>query len=460
MAAGISDDRRTAILTGDLRRTLLHLALPVLLEQFLSFCVGLYDTILAGHLPREISSAATGAVGVGAYVGWLASLLFSFVATGTTALVARARGAGDYDDANRVLNRSYALGLLLGVLVLVVNITFARPMATFVLTGGGEVIDITTRYLRLDAIGLLFSSVGYVGSAALRGCGNMRTPMLIFGAVNIINVIASTLLVYGPGPIPAMGVDGIVTGTIIARCSGGLLMTAVLIRGVSNLKLIPSELQVRGAVVGRILRIGIPAALDGVVMWCGHYVFLRIIGGFGEAAFAAHVVGIRVEAITYLPAVAWAAAAATMIGQSLGAGDSPRARRAGHEAVLQCGLLGIVITGVFFFGAEAIYAFMHNSPDVVAVGAPPFRVAALFQIPLIVGIVYIGGLRGAGDTRIPMWITLITTLGVRLPVAWFCGVVLEWGLYGAWIGMCADMFLRGLLAALRFTLGGWLHVRV
>ncbi len=459
MAAGINDDRRTAILTGDLRRTLLHLALPVLLEQFLSFCVGLYDTILAGHLPQEISSAATGAVGVGAYIGWLASLLFSFVATGTTALVARARGAGDDDEANRVTNRSFALGLLVGLFVLATILPLARIAASFVLQGE-EVIDITTRYLRLDAIGLMFSSVGYVGAAALRGCGNMRTPMLIFSAVNIINVIASTLLVYGPGPLPSLGVDGIVTGTIIARSTGGLLMTAVLIRGVSGLKLIPSELKLRDAVVGRILRIGIPAALDGVVMWLGHYVFLRIIGGFGEAAFAAHVVGIRVEAITYLPAVAWAAAAATMIGQSLGAGDPPRARRAGHEAVLQCGLLGVVITVVFFFGAHAIYAFMHNSPAVVEVGAPAFRLAALFQLPLIIAIVYIGGLRGAGDTRVPMWITLITTLGVRLPVAYVCGVVLEGGLYGAWIGMCADMFLRGLLAAVRFTLGGWLHVRV
>lgn len=459
MAAGIDDHRRTAILSGDLRRTLLHLALPVLLEQFLSFCVGLYDTILAGHLPPDISRVATGAVGVGAYVGWLASLLFSFVATGTTALVARARGAGDTADANRVLNRSFVLAVLLGLVVIAVSYPMAPYAAGFVLDSP-EAVTISTRYLRLDAIGLMFSSVGYVGAAAMRGCGNMRGPMWIFGAVSVINVIASTLLVYGPGPIPELGVDGIVGGTIIARASGGIMMTIVLARGVNGLRLHPSEFRIRDEVVGRILHVGIPAALDGIAMWAGHYVFLRIIGGFGETAFAAHVVGIRVEAITYLPAVAWAAAAATMIGQALGAGDPQRARRAGHEAVRQCGLLGVVITAVFYFGARPIYELMHNNPDVVACGTPAFQLMALFQLPLIVGIVYIGGLRGAGDTRVPMWITLITTLGIRLPVAWYCGVFLDGGLYGAWIGMCVDMLLRGVFAAIRFTRGGWMQVRV
>ncbi|MBL8848758.1 MAG: MATE family efflux transporter, partial [Planctomycetaceae bacterium] len=161
-----------------------------------------------------------------------------------------------------------------------------------------------------------------------------------------------------------------------------------------------------------------------------------------------------------LPAVAWAAAAATIIGQSLGAGLPDRARRAGHEAVLQCGVLGVVITLVFYFGAESIYRGMHNSEAVITAGVPAFRMLALFQLPLVAGIVYVGGLRGAGDTRVPMWITLFTTLLVRLPAAWLCGVVLNGGLYGAWIGMCLDMLLRGVLVAWRFWRGGWERTHV
>lgn len=459
MMRPLSDERREAIVAGDLRRTLLHLALPVLLEQFLSFCVGLYDTFLAGHLPGEVSRAATGAVGIGAYVSWLATLLFTFVSAGTTALVARARGRGDVTEAVQVTNRSMALGLMVGLGFAALVVPAAGWLARFILPGE-EAVRLTARYLRIDSAGLVFSSISYMGAAALRGSGNMRTPMAIFAVVAIVNVVVSTGLVFGVGPVPALGVDGIVLGTVAARCTGGLLMAGILARGVSGLYLASSEMRVSDATARRILSIGVPAALDGLVMWGGHYLFLRIIGGFGETAFAAHVVGIRVEAITYLPAVAWAAAAATMIGQSLGAGLPQRARRAGHEAVLQCGLLGVALTLAFFFGARPIYEAMHNSPEVIDVGVPAFRLLALFQLPLVAGIVYVGGLRGAGDTRIPMWITLFTTVVVRLPVAWLCGVTLGGGLYGAWIGMCADMLLRAILVAIRFWSSGWTAIRV
>lgn len=454
-----TDSRRQAILSGDLRTTLLHLALPVLLEQFLSFCIGLYDTFLAGHLPPDISDVATGAVGIGAYVSWLATLLFSFVSAGTTALVARAQGRADVTEANQVANRSFGLGLIIGLAFAACVLPLARLVASFVLSDP-EAVGITARYLRLDSIGLIFSSLSYMGAAALRGSGNMRTPMLIFAVVAVMNVAASTLLVFGLGPVPGLGIDGIVLGTVIARVTGGTLMFAMFVRGVSGLRFDLAEVRLTDGTARRILAIGIPAALDGLVMWAGHYVFLKMIGGFGPTAFAAHIIGIRVEALTYLPSVAWAAAAATVIGQSLGAGRHERARRAGHEAVLQCGLLGLVITAVFFFGAEPIYRAMHNSADVIAAGVPPFRMLALFQLPLVAAIVYAGGLRGAGDTRVPMWITLFSTIVVRLPLAWVCGVLLDGGLYGAWIGMCADMLLRGLLLGARYWRGGWERLRV
>jgi putative MATE family efflux protein len=450
---------RGRLLTGDLRWTLLGLALPVLLEQFLNFLVGFYDTWLAGHLRGGVSEAAVGAVGVAAYVGWLATMLFALVGAGTTALVSRARGAGDDAEANRVANRSLALAFVAGLAFLLMIYPLA-PWVADVLHMSGAARAITIRYLRIDAIGLVFSAVSLVAAAALRGCGNMHTPMWVLGAVSVLNAIASTWFVFGGGPLPALGADGIVAGTVVARFSGGVLMTAALARGVSGLRLVPRELRLRGRTVERILDIGLPAAADGALTWTGHFLFLRIISSLGQTAFAAHVVGVRVEAITYLPAVAWGAAAATMIGQSLGAGDTNRARQAGHEAVRQCSLLGVVITLAFFCGAQPIYALMHNSAAVAEVGVPAFRLLALFQWPLVVGIIYSYALRGAGDTRFPMWVSLVTTFGLRLPLAYVCGVTLDGGLIGAWIGMCADMLARGVAAAVRFRRGKWLAVRV
>ena len=452
------DANSRRVLQGNLRRTIFWLALPVLGEQFLSFCVGFVDVLLSGR----ISADATSAVGTAAYIGWLASLLFGVVGTGTTALVSRHWGRQDREYANQVANRSIALAAIAGGVICALFF-FGAPLLAKFLGMQGEQERITVNYLQTDAFGHLFYGFGMIGAAALRGVGDTRSPMFILGLVSLINVVLSPLLVYGPGPFPEMGVDGIVVGTLIARVSGGLLMLAALTRGLSGLKLKRSELLIRGDVVSRILRIGVPAAVDGALIWSAQVLFLRIINEINQTqhgAYAAHMIGIEMEAISYLPAVAWGIAAATVIGQSLGADDSLRAKRAGHEAALQCGLLAAVISIGFYFGAGLIYETMHTDPGVHAAGIPAFQVNALFQIPLIMSIVYMFALRGAGDTRSVMLINVVCVFGLRVPVAYFFGIVWNMGLLGAWIGMITDVLIRAALLWYLYIRGRWMRVRV
>ena len=158
-------------------------------------------------------------------------------------------------------------------------------------------------------------------------------------------------------------------------------------------------------------------------------------------------------------AVAWAAATATMIGQALGAQNPIRAKRVGHEAVLQCGMLSLAMTAFYYFGAAFIYDKMSLDPLVRAAGVRPFQVLALLQPCMTVSIIYIGGLRGAGDTRFPLLITLLGVL-IRIPTGYYFGIVLGWGLIGAWMGMFGDMIWRSMSATLRFVGGRWLTTRV
>jgi multidrug resistance protein, MATE family len=448
------------LLTGDLRRTVFFLALPVLFEQFLTFLVGFYDTFLSGR----ISADATAAVGLAAYVGWLAGMLLGLVGAGTTALVARHWGAGEFEDANRTMNRSIAMAIVLGTIVYAFVLT-AAPVFADLLGMEGETRRIVVRYLRVDGLGYLFTSVTLIGAAALRGSGDMRSPMWILGLVNVINVLASTVLVYGLGPFPALGVDGIVAGTVVARLGGGLIMLSVLSSGLTGLQLLRREMRVKGNTVRRILKIGLPAAVDGAVNWAGHLLFLMVIsrlqpGGDAHAVFAAHIIGIRVEAITYLPATAWGYAAATMVGQALGAHNRKRAAQVGHEAALQCSLLAVLITLIFFTGASAIYELMHTEQAVRDIGIPAFRLLAFFQVPLVISIVYRFALRGAGDTRFPMYVSAFGAFGVRLPLAYLGGIVFDGGLIGAWVGMFADMAITALLVAARYTRGRWAELKV
>ncbi len=456
-------ERRTSIVHGNLRSTLFVLALPILAEQFLNSFVGFVDTFLSGHVTpdahSELNRHATAAIGVAAYVGWLASLLFAFVGVGTTALVSRHWGAGEYEQANRIANRSMLLALLLGLVVFCLLYTSAPVLASF-LEMEGVRFRVAVRYLQIDAIGHIFGSLSIIGAAALRGTGDTRSPMLVLGLVSLLNMIVSLLLVFGLGPLPRLGIDGIVAGTVTARFCGGVLMSIVLLRGISGLKLLRSELTLRGNEVRRILRMGVPAGIDGIVIWAGQFLFLKIINKIGDVPFAAHVVGIQVEAITYLPAVAWGYAAATMTGQALGHRDADRAKRVGREAVLQCSLLALVISVAFFGGATSIYTFMHNDLAVREIGIPGLRLLALFQIPLAISIVYVHALRGAGDTQYPMMINVLGVLGVRLPVAYLLGVTFEGGLYGAWIGMCADVAVRAVLVTVRHRSGRWVTTKV
>ncbi len=441
--------------------TVLYLALPVLGEQLLTSFVGLVDTFIAGRLSR----AATIAVGLASYVNWFAMLLSNLVTAGTLALVARHWGAAQKDAANRVLNHSLPLaaaaGALLSVLFYLVAPAFARLQGL-----EGDAYEITVQYLRITAFALPFTSTVLVAIAGLRGAGDMKTPLLVNALVNLINVVASWLLTFGWASwFEGIGVAGIATGTVIARVSGWLVLTALMSSGLLRLRILWNGWDWDSRLSRAVLRIGLPAAGDGIVMWTGQLAFLTVIGhlargALGEAYFAAHVVGIRIESLTYLPAVAWGAAGATMVGQFLGAGSVADARRAGNIAALQGALLGLFCGVCYFAFAEPLYRLMHRDPLVWEVGVPAFRLLAWFQ-PLLVGaIVYVGCLRGGGQTKVPLAITTAGVVGIRLPLAYLAGLVLRGGLLGAWIGMCVDIAVRAVIGWWAFQRQRWHRVEV
>jgi putative MATE family efflux protein len=451
---------------GELRNRVLFLAIPALGEQLLNFCVSLFDTWLAGQVSTAHHEPGiyTTTVGIASYVSWLATLIFSLVGIGTTALVARAHGAGGYSRANRYACQSMTLAGLVG-LVIFALLSGMAPQYARMQQLTGESLRVAVAFLRIDAWGQLFFGYCLIGAAALRAVGDMRSPLLVLGVVNVFNIIVSSTLVFGWGPIPPWGIDGIVAGTLTARICGGLLMLALLARGVSGLRLRLRFLRPHGDDIRRILRIGAPAALDGVLMWSGQWLFLMVIarlgdGASGQAFLAAHMIGIEAEALTYLPATAWGYAAATLIGQNLGARDPVSARRLGNEAARQAVAVALVGAATYLLAADGIYAIMTREQAVRAIGVPALRFLFWYQIPLAVMVVYVHAIRGAGDTRSVLAMNLAGIFLVRLPVAWIGGIVLQFGLIGAWSGMCADVTLRAIIATIYFSRGRWARVRV
>ncbi|MFN9370715.1 MAG: MATE family efflux transporter [Planctomycetaceae bacterium] len=461
------------------RHQVLALALPALGEQLLNFTVALYDTFLAGYISTggHETGLYTTTVGIASYLGWLASLLFALVGTGTTALVSRARGRGDLAEANRFANRSLLLVTPLALLIAGALYAAAPRLAA---RAGlvGESGQVLTTYLRTDALGQLLFGYCLVGAAALRGMGDMRTPMWILGGVNLLNMLVATALVFGTrgnspfqplaglvGDWNSWGVSGIVSGTLSARLAGGAAMLCVLARGINGLRLTPSLLIPDLADLRRILRVGLPAALEGLTLWTGQWLFLEIISQLGSesdgsAYKAAHMIGMDAEALTYLPATAWGYAAASLVGQNLGANRPEQARAVTQEATRHAIVIALIGAMVYYFGAETIYQVMSREEPVRVIGAPALRFLSWYQIPLAMVIVYLQAIRGAGDTRAVLMINFLGFFLVRLPIAWWLGLHLQLGLIGAWSGMSIDVLCRAIVAGIYFARGGWSRTQV
>lgn len=464
---------RSTILAGPIRSAVLWLALPVLGEQALNACVAWNDTLIAGR----ISAEATDAIGLASYISWFMGMIGWMVDTGATVIVARAVGAGNRDEARRATNQAFTLSLLLGAAGMV-GIYFAAPTIARVMNLPAEAANIATSFLRIDTVGYLGGSISFAMAACLRGAGDTRTPMMILGGVNVVNVVFTWLFTFGLGPVPAMGTNGIAWGTAIARWTGGIAFIWLMQREArlgerdpaharphQYLKLSLPMLRPDRSMLSRILSIGLPAAADGALAFSGHFIFTTIVTRVPSVfsptvLYAAHVVGIRIESLSYLPAQAWSVAASTMVGQNLGAGNPERSRQAANEAVKQAAML-LSLTGLlYFFAARPLYMILSNDPAVWDCGVPALKGLACVQIPLAVLIVYLGSLRGAGDTRTPMVITGAGVFLLRVPVAYLCGVLLKGGLLGAWMGMFTDIVVRSGLLWWRFKSGKWARVRV
>ena len=448
-----SDATRALVSGQGTLRPVLRLAVPVLLEQFLSMLVGFSDTMLTGwYLTRDHLAA----VNLMVYLLWMLISLFVVVTVGATAIVARSVGAGDLNRACRATNQAFLLGMVLVVPATLLGWLFGSSLVRLMqLTG--EPAALAVRYWEilipvLPAIMLLS-----VGIACLRGAGDTVSGLVIMGIVNLVNIALSWGLMLGWGPLPELGWDGVAWGTAIGYVVGGVSIVGLLVRGRAGLVLDGRMLRADADLVRRLLRVGIPGGADiGAVVLCQMW-YLAIVNQLGSLAAAAHGVAIRIESLAYLPGVAFQVAATTLAGQYLGARDH---RRANHSVLMAClaSLVIMLAAGVVFYtgaGAIARLFLRDEQLDVAQQAAPLLRTIALGMPALALLTVFTGALRGAGDTRWPLVFTLIGFLVVRIPTTYALTGWIHWGVEGAWYAMVTDLYVRSALVTYRFWHGGW-----
>ncbi len=444
--------------TGTLR-PLLRLVWPVLIEQLLVMLVGFADTLLAGHYLTPPDLAAMTVI---AYAMWGLTNLFSFVSIGALAMTARFVGAGDSEAANRVANQSFLLGAILALTFSIVGWLGVEQFAAL-LQLEGEPAALATRYLRILLPVLPLMMLEQVGIGCLRGAGDMVTGLVSMIVVNVVNVGVSWTLISGAGPFPALGWDALAIGTTCGHAVGGLIPFALLLAGRAGLRVHwryfwPAD----GALMTRILRIGVPGGVDVLSLIGLQLAYLSIVNRLSTDEIAAHGVAIRIESIAYLPGYAFEVAAATLVGQYLGARDY---RRASRSVLVACAVSMTLLTGsglLMYFGAGPLVGlFLGPGQSGVEQIAPVLLRIVAFGMPFLALMqVLTGALRGAGDTAWPLVFTFFGFVAVRLPLAWLLVIAWHWGINGAWYAMIVDLLLRTALVTGRFLTGGWKRVQV
>lgn len=438
-----------------LRKEVLKLALPATGEQLLSMMVSIVDAMLVGHL----GASALAAVSLATQWTFLAVTLFAAISTGSTALVARSVGGKDWDTANRTVRQSVLVGVCIGLAATALAELFAEP-AMAVMGAEPEVLAQGVTYMRVASSVFALSAVMFVGNACLRGAGDTRMAMMVMAVVNVLNVVVAWTAINGPFGLPKLGVAGSALGAVAGRAVGGLLVVGVLLKGRSGLKLDLSHWRPDFGIVRRVLRVGLPTGIERVIMRLGMMVFVRVVASLGTVAVAAHTVALRAESLSFMPGFGFAVAGTTLVGQGLGAHDPRRAERSGYLTYQMAASLMAVMGLVFVLFPQPLIRLFTDDLAVVLMATTPLRIVGLIQPLLAATMVFAGNLRGAGDTRFPMYATSISIWSIRVPMATLLSLTLGMGLNGAWLGMIADQMVRGIIFFLRFRGGRWKRVSV
>ncbi|MEW6187962.1 MAG: MATE family efflux transporter [Thermodesulfobacteriota bacterium] len=426
------------------------LAVPSILGNLLFSIVALIQTKFIGSLGGD----AMAAVGVGQRVFFTMQAVLMGVSAGTTALVARAWGAGDKDEAGRVTLSSIIMASAPGLLFMIGGMLFSHPIASiFGLNASATYLAGETVYWQtVFVIGL---TVNFILSTALRAAGDAWTPLILNIATCVINIPLLFVFIFGYGSIPAMGPAGSALAMSLGLTLGGLALLWIWMRQRLVLKFIKDGWSHRRR-FRRLYSLSYPAFLEQALFQIGFVVFLMLIGNYyGTKAFAAYNVGVNMLNIAMVMGFGFSIAGSTLVGQYLGAEDPEGAVRIGWRtcrlAVISMSALALII--VLF--AEPFARFFLGKDDLTVKYTVQFTYILAAMLPILgVDVAISGALRGAGDTRFPVLSTFCGLIGMRcgltLLFTWI-GLPVVW-VYGTIIG---DFVVRGILLVWRFQTGRW-----
>jgi putative MATE family efflux protein len=442
---------------SNLLRSVIRLAWPVIVQQVSFSMVQLVDTALVGHLGED----ALAGVRLAGQLLWFTQAGMVAVGIGSTAIVARAVGAGEMHKASRVLQTAFAMALAWGIVMGLAMFFLGGPVLGFLGAESAAQHD-GAQYMKYAAIGMPFFSLLFAGNAAQQGAGDTRTPMVVGIIINIVNIIVAYALINGAWGAPNLGVRGSGIGFAVSAISGCLLVLAVLYSGKRILAWSPRN-RFDGEAARRVLNVGVPAGVEQMQFNIAFLIYTAIIASLGTTALAAHGVTLAIQSLAFNIGFALGVATTALVGQSLGAGRPDLAEKSAY-LTMRYSLLFMCSLGVLLmiFGGQITGLFVggEDADKVVHIGRQLLFIFAFAMPGIAISLSLGGGLRGAGDTRAVLLIMAGSTWIVRLIPAYLLAITFGLGVPGAWIMAVADISTRAGLMTWRFRRGKWKTIRV
>ncbi len=423
---------------------------------------GIVDHVLVGHLVGYTGNAA---IGVAWQIFLIVIAFISSLFIGMGVLVARFAGAGDEDRVDRVVYQAFLTAAGISLLVMAPIGYVASPWLLDLVNAAPAVKAEALPFLRIMFLCSIGMMVFFMLSGALRSAGDARTPMVLGIALTVLNLVFNIVFIRGLGPIPAFGTAGAAIGTCIAS---GVVMVYALAKLLGGSWVVKFP---RGqgygpdwAIIRSLFRFGLPAGVQGIAMNVGGTLMLAFIGSVaqGPAAQAAFAVGYsQLFSLITWTSVGLMGAAAAIAGQNLGAGNPERAEKAVHVAA-RFGVGGAAIIGAFFLlmPHQLLGVFGMNDPAVLEIGAQLLRVMSISGIFITIALTYTGGLQGTGDTKSPLYISIISQIIVPLGICFVIQQTSTLDPIDIWVAILVGHATRCALSVLRFNQGEWRKIRV
>lgn len=435
---------------GPIGRALGLLAIPMILEMAMESIFAIVDIAFVARLGTD----AVAAVGITEALVTILYAVAMGLGMGITAMVSRRIGAKDPDGAAQVAGQSIWVGALLSIGVGFCGFVFARDL--LLLMGASDTVVTTgTGYISIMLGGAFSIIFLFLLNAAFRGAGDATVALRSLWIANGCNIVLDPCLIFGLGPFPEMGVTGAAVATTIGRGIGVSYQLWYLLRGSGRLAFASRHLRLNLALAWRMLRISFGGVGQFLIATSSWIIVMRIVAMFGSPAIAAFTIALRTMEFVYLPAWGLGNAAATLVGQNLGAGQADRAEQSAWTAS-RYNALFMAATGILLFVfAATITGWFTADPEVLRIGTRCMQIIAAGFPMYAVGMVIVQAMNGAGDTDTPMTLNLVSFWFVQIPAAFVLATMTPLGVLGAFLAVVLSESLLTILSVIVFRRGEW-----